>query len=926
MTPGHWERLKPLFDRALRLPPEELAVFIEQVGREEAELGRELADLIRGAQTGALDRPLLDRPLLDGHGILSTDSISETATALAPGLLGGRFRLLRPLGRGGMGEVYEAEDLQLRERVALKMIRREIAADPQAVARFKREILLGKRVAHPNVCRIHDLGVAVAADGAETLFLTMQFLAGETLAKRMERGAMPADEAFPLIENMADGLAAAHDAGIVHRDFKSGNVMLIEVAGRLRAVVTDFGLARAVKESEDWTLSKPGAVAGTVGYMAPEQIRGESATAAADIYALGVVMYEMVTGRLPFSGDSQMEVALQHLNEAPPSPRRFAPALDAKWEAAILCCLRKNPGERFACADDLKAALGASDGGAIPRRRLRERKLAVISAAVICLVLAACSAWFFFAKSEQRVAVLEFTSVDDNPVNQAFCEGLMETLASQLTELEQFHDSLSVVPASDIRREKAVSAREAQRDFGVTLVITGSVQRAPGGIRLTINVVDARQLKQLRSHTMFVAETDAVSMQEGVIAQVTDLLNIQLHPDAKRLLAQGNTAVPGAYDLYLQGSGHLAAGRNGVDQAIESFSQALERDPNYALAHAGLGEAYWIKYSATKDRAWVDKAWSECRRSLALGPKLSEPHITLALLNTGTGNYEEALREAGKAIQTDPYNSRAYSELARALEAVGQLEKAETTLKKAIALSPGYWYNYIRLGIFYGKQARYKEAEAPFQRVIELVPENPAGYTNLGAIYHYEGREAEAENVLRKSIEVRPTPRAYANLATVYFFERRYADALPIMLKQVTDQTKDYVEWGNLGDAYRWTPGQREKAEGAYRRAITLARAEIKVNQRDGDALGSLALYEAKVGETSGALADMLKALAASPKDKTVLFDAAVICELAGERARALKFIHGAIVGGYSPNEIATEPELEKLRQDSRYLAAVSRK
>jgi serine/threonine-protein kinase len=443
-------------------------------------------------------------------------------------------------------------------------------------------------------------------------------------------------------------------------------------------------------------------------------------------------------------------------------------------------------------------------------------------------------------------------------------------------------------------------------------------------VSLTINVVDARQLKQLRSHGMFIPETDVVSMQQGVITQVTDLLDIQLRPEAQRRLAEGNTPVPGAYDFYLQGSGYLLMGRVAADQAIAEFRHALERDQDYALAHAGLGEAYWDKYLLTKDSTWIDQAWRECRRSIELGPQLADARITLAILNSGTGHFDEAIRQAQQVILLDPRNDRAYTELARALDATGQPDAAETTMKKAIALRPGSWYNYTRLGNLYAKHGRYQEAETSFRRVIDLVPDNPLGYTNLGSVYHVEGRESDAENMLEKSIEVRPTPMAYSNLATVYFFERRYADAVPIMEKVVADGPKEYVHWGNLGDAYRWTPGNAERASRAYQKALVLAAEAIDVNHRDPDALSNSALYRAKLGQTNQALKDMKKALVAAPNDQDVLFNAAVTSELAGERAQALKYLRRAILGGYSLKEIATEPELGKLRQDASYRAAIS--
>jgi serine/threonine protein kinase len=678
VTPKDWEALKPLFEQALRLSPEECAAFVERVRLDDEELGRNLADLISEDKTLAFDKPFIDfhevppdSPIASGAS--PTDETVTLSALRAGEVVAGRFRLLRHAGKGGMGDVFEAEDLQLKDRIALKVIRPEIASNPLVSARFKREILLGKRIAHPNVCRIHDLGFTKSGDGAEMLFLTMEFLSGETLASRIKRGPLSSAEALPLIENMADGLAAAHHAGIVHRDFKSGNVMLVNSPDGIRSVVTDFGLARAVHESTEGTaITKPGAVAGTVGYMAPEQIRGGKVTPAADIYALGVVVFQMVTGRLPFTGDSDVSVALQHLNEAPPSPRKFAPNLDVSWETAILGCLRKVPQERFGSAADFKAALLSRSAKLRPKPSARLRRTLAVSLPVAMAILLVCALWAYRARnaglmnSQQRVAVLEFENVGGDEVNRAFCEGLMEALSSELTELEPFHRSLSVVPASDVRKEKVTSAREAQSAFGVNLVITGSVQRSPSGVRLTINVVDARQLKQLRSRSIFIPETDAVSMQQGVITQVTDLLDIQLHPDAQHRLAEGNTPVPGAYDFYLQGSGYLLSGRAAADHAIVEFEHALERDPDYALAHAGLGEAYWNKYSLTKDSSWIDKAWQQCRRSIELGPQLSGAHITLALLNSGTGHYDEAIRQARQAILIDPYSDRAYAELARA--------------------------------------------------------------------------------------------------------------------------------------------------------------------------------------------------------------------------------------------------------------------
>ena len=450
----------------------------------------------------------------------------------------------------------------------------------------------------------------------------------------------------------------------------------------------------------------------------------------------------------------------------------------------------------------------------------------------------------------------------------------MDVLASQLTQLEQFQGSLSVIPASDVRREKVKSARDAYRAFDANLVITGSVARGLGGLDVVINVVDAKNLKQLRSHEMFLPQEDPLAMQQGVVNQASSLMQVAIHPESRRAFTEASTKVPGAYDFYLQGSGYLSTGHEGNDKAIEEFRHALALDPNYAQAHAALGEAYWRKYQATKDHHWVEEAWKECQQAADLNPALAATQITLAVLNSGTGSYAEAARHAQRAIDIEPTNFQAYSELATALDAMGRTSEAELTLKKAIDLRPGYWNNHLKLGTFYFRHGRYREAEDAYKRVIDLVPDNPAGYTNVGVMYHLEGREAEAEQMLKKSIQVRQTPQAVSNLATVYFFEGRYSEAMPLLESLTAGNVRDYRIWGNLGDAYRWTSGDSDKAASAYGHAISLDEDVLKVNARDPEALVNLGLYKAKLGDTKQAEEACRQALALAPDDGKVILGA----------------------------------------------------
>lgn len=324
------------------------------------------------------------------------DGSTRPTRSFMPGdRVAGRYRIVRFLGHGGMGEVYEAEDHELRGHVALKTVRGALAEDPRVIDRFKREIHLARRVTHPNICRVFDIGhhrgIGAGGGTGDVTFLTMELLDGETLSDRIDRrGRLPTTEALPIIRQMAAGLAAAHEEGIVHRDFKAGNVMLVSAQdGGTRAIITDFGLARGLAGSDRFAsgVSLAGHILGTPGYMSPEQVRGETVGPATDIYALGVVMYEMVTGKLPFEASTPFAVGVKHLTEIPPAPRTFAPDLDLTWERVILRCLGRCPADRFVRATDVVKAL---DGDAVPqqgavRSMLRRRLAACILASALVL-------------------------------------------------------------------------------------------------------------------------------------------------------------------------------------------------------------------------------------------------------------------------------------------------------------------------------------------------------------------------------------------------------------------------------------------------------------------------------------------------------------------------------------------------------------
>jgi Tol biopolymer transport system component/tRNA A-37 threonylcarbamoyl transferase component Bud32 len=358
-SPQKWETLKALFDAALEMDFSARSAFLRG-NCPDVEARAEVERLLNEHnQAGAfLSAPVLGNFLLEAE--TPTQRLSEGE------VLAGRFRIVRFIAGGGMGEVYEAEDQELREQVAVKVIRPEILAQPNAVARFKREVHLARKVTHPNVCRIFDLFRHKPEGGSaqeETVFISMELLRGETLAARLKAdGRMNVGQAL-LVRQMASALAAAHAVGIVHRDFKPGNVVLVGIPGQseVRAVVTDFGLALQSLTSEVATVSTGQGLLGTPAYMSPEQLEGRPATTASDIYALGLVIYEMVTGARPFQGDTPISAALKRLSETPIPPRKFEPELSPAWESAILRCLERDPTQRFPNAESLAAALAGGE-------------------------------------------------------------------------------------------------------------------------------------------------------------------------------------------------------------------------------------------------------------------------------------------------------------------------------------------------------------------------------------------------------------------------------------------------------------------------------------------------------------------------------------------------------------------------------------
>jgi len=521
----------------------------------------------------------------------------------------------------------------------------------------------------------------------------------------------------------------------------------------------------------------------------------------------------------------------------------------------------------------------------------------------------------------KHIAVLPFSNIGTNPETQAISDGLVETLTSKLTQLEQLQGTLWVVPASEMRKSQVTSAGEALKMFGVNLVVTGSVQRFGKGLRLTMNLVDAKTLRQLDSYVMDDTFTDVPVLQDQAVIKLAEMLHVQLMPETQRVLKAGGTTSPGAYEFYLQGRGLLLRydKPENIDGAIVVFNRALQIDSNYALAYAGLGEAYLLKYKSTKNIHWIKQAAQNCQQAVELNDLIAPVHITLGLIQIETGRYKEALAEFQKALEIDPVNADAYRGRAKAFMAQGKLEEAELTYKKAIEMKPDYWGGYNDLGVFYFRHGRYEDAVPQFHHVIELTPLNAKGYRNLGSMYFYLERWKDAIKMFNRALEFRPDYSIYSNLGTLYFYEKQYASAARMYEKALELQDSDFKVWGYLAMAYRLIPTERNKASAAYLRAITLAKEKSKINPYDQAVLSSLVEYYQGLGEKDKALSLLHQLELLNPREVHILFSIGKNYEQLGKRELALIWIEKALKNGYSLKEMDHSPGLTDLRADKRF-------
>ena len=862
------------------------------------------------------------------------------------GTLAGRFEIRQRLGAGGMGEVYLAEDTRLKRPVAVKRLAARLRTD-----RLSREYFLKEAERISALNSDHIAGIYDILEDRGEIFLIMEYVEGANL--RFRFNPRPSIEQFlEVAVQCAEALATAHEKGILHRDIKPENIMLTP-AGQVK--ILDFGLAQRLRVAGEGvptaSLIAPGhPLSGTRGYVAPEVLLEKEPDTRADIFSLGVVFYELLTGNNPCAAATWVGSIELTLHVRPSSIHQTNPQVPDEVERVIRKMLEKDPEERYATARDLLVDLRRlrrlSESGVLPPPRnlvlRRHKKLSLWGGIAATLaVIAVFVPWRTLVRQLQQkisppqnvpvaipnqklVAVLPFRTIEATPEVKTFSEGLAETITAKLTQLTATH-ALQVAPASEVYRHGVTDVDQAHKELGVNLVVQGSLRQAGDTVRITYTLVDALSHRQLRGDSVTASTSDPFALEDRVVEGVVWMLELEVTPDERPQLEKHGTTIAGAYDLYTRGLGDLQNYPDpaAVESAIENFTRAIALDPNYASAYAGLGEAYWDKYRVDKRPKYVPKAREACQHALSLSTDLAAGHVCLGNMLFAAGKYENASSEFSRALVAEPTYDDAYRGLARTYEQMGRLQDAEQTYHHAIELRPHYWAGYSWLAQFFAFHGRYQEAVEQFEHAAAVSPDNSTIYHGLGGVYIYMGRYDDAIHALQRAISLRPSFQAYANLGQAYMRTRRFDDAVASYQQALTLDPQGYRIIGYLAEAYYWAPGKRNEATALYERAITMTEQELKFNGKNSDAHLLLALYHARLGHAQPARMHLREALKSHANEPETMFFAALVENQLGDSAAAIQWLGKALHQGYSLAEINAAVDFDNLRSDPAFQAVV---
>jgi serine/threonine protein kinase/Tfp pilus assembly protein PilF len=645
------------------------------------------------------------------------------------------YKILEKLGGGGMGVVYKAQDTHLDRAVALKFLPPDLTLDPDSKERFIHEAKAASALQHNNICVVHDIDET--SNGQ--LFICMELYEGETLKKTIERGPLKVDEAIDIAAQIAQGLEEAHKHQIIHRDVKPANI-LITASGVVKIV--DFGLAKLAGQSR---VTKVGSTLGTAAYMSPEQVRAQEVDSRTDIWSLGVVLFEMLTGKLPFRGEHEAALTYSIGNEEPVPIRRLQPDLPSSLEGIVARCLEKDCGKRFQRAEQVMGELRKHQEGTRTPAKVSRKRSTVLWFAVSAVVIIAAILLYVFIPSKQvstarkSIAVLPFKNLSENKQDEYFSDGVTEEIITYLSKI----GDLKVTSRTSIMRYKNTDKglREIAHELGVSVILEGSVRRAGDRVRITGQLIDAESDEHIWADTYDREMKDVFAIQTDVAEKIAFAFRSNLSPEEKATLHAKPTESISAHDLFLRGRYQWRQRTSeSLQSATTDFERAVQQDPNYALAYVGLADCYalytYYGIRVISRAATFERAEKNARRALEINPNLAEAHSSLGnILKEGMWNWERADEEFKKAIALDPGYATAHQWYSECLAVLGRSDESLAEAKRAVELEPFSMVTHDVLGLSLMRMHKYDEAIAQFKQAAEIDPTWVFLHFNLGQAY-----------------------------------------------------------------------------------------------------------------------------------------------------------------------------------------------
>jgi len=854
------------------------------------------------------------------------------------GLVGqtlGRYEILGVIGAGGMGEVYRARDPSIGREVAIKILPEDFKNEESRLRRFERETRAAGGLDHPNILAVHDIGMY-----QDRPYLVSELLDGSDLDRRMAEGALTVRRSLQIAVEVAEGLAAAHSRGITHRDIKPGNIFITSDG---HAKILDFGIAKVAEDRRSDTAftatdtepmgTQAGTIIGTPGYMSPEQVEGLTVDHRSDIFSFGVLLYEMLAERRPFTGTSPAQVALSILRDDPPPLGWMDARIPQPVEEIILRCLEKNPKERFHSAHDLALALraaGVVPSGVVPavqaQRTMPIRVLAILGAITVVVFAGVMLARHLLLPpllpERYLLTVLPFESGRDT--DAFFVRGLADSMERSLGLLEaQESGRLWVLSNATAQYWGADDLTARARMFSVTLGIEGVFRRERDEMRLELRLVDPSDGRVLRTIEIEHDALNVLAFQNDPLLEIAEALGIQIDPRTMSWLEISGTNIVAAYRPFIRGLGmyRTAEDLEELERAAVTLEEAAREDASFAPAAAVLSHAYVRRFliSSSDDDLASARSWAE--RAIAVEPEYPLGHQSMARVEGISKNLEAELASLRIAVEVAPSFGAPQRALATALDRDGRIEEAIVAYERLMFLRPGHWESNYRLGVLLFDVGDLEASANRFRQAMRVAPENPYGANGLGSVMNRLGHREEARSAFRLSVEIEPTEFALSNLGTLEFEDGRYGTAARLFERALVINDSDRLTWAFLGTTLHFG-GDPEGAVPAFMRTVEIGEEELIDQPDDASLLADTAGSYAMLGETARGLELAERAAAQTVHDPVIMGAVAEAFEDLGERERALAWIAKARDNGLPEIWVERRPSLHQLRADPRYRIA----